>query len=306
MRELSRLTVTALRGLAKKRGLRGYSRLRKAELITALSTAPSETVAAPPSKSTQSAPTKPAPTKPEPAKSAPRLQKSVVAKSVAAASSAEVDKPATQATPEHSSVSVASPAEPRENNAPVLPTSYGEDRVVLLCRDPEWLFCYWELKPETVRQAKTEISAPIPVLRVLHRPVADKDTRSYFERVDLGARRHYLRLPVPDSVYRVELGFRGTDSRFVAALSSNEVTAPPRGLSDEAEELYATLPVDVPLDDLRPEELTVLPSESGLPPASLRGGLTDIVPPGASPNASPGASGFDEAQSHPSSPRRPA
>ena len=38
-----------------------------------------------------------------------------------------------------------------------IPTSYGEDRIVLMVKDPWWLFAYWEIQPGTERTVRSQL-----------------------------------------------------------------------------------------------------------------------------------------------------
>lgn len=100
-------------------------------------------------------------------------------------------------------------------------SSFGES-LLLTARDPEWLFAYWEICPETVQRAIATLGEAVPVLRVTLRTDTGF-TRTYDERVDLSSRRHYLHVPEANRVYQAELGFRTHDGQFVPALTSNEV-----------------------------------------------------------------------------------
>ncbi len=42
-----------------------------------------------------------------------------------------------------------------DERLPVLPDSYGENRIVLLPRDPGWLFAYWNLTAEYKEAARS-------------------------------------------------------------------------------------------------------------------------------------------------------
>ena len=40
---------------------------------------------------------------------------------------------------------------------PELPDAYGDNRIVLMVRDPEWLFTYWELRKDVVDSARNAL-----------------------------------------------------------------------------------------------------------------------------------------------------
>jgi len=101
-----------------------------------------------------------------------------------------------------------------------LPDSYGETRVVLLMVDPYLVHAYWEVSPDTLREAKSRIGdSAQAVLRFY------EASGSFDVDVDLRARNWYVSLWSADKSYRVDLGLR--DGGFVRLARSNVVSTPP-------------------------------------------------------------------------------
>jgi hypothetical protein len=113
-----------------------------------------------------------------------------------------------------------------------LPTAYGDDRVVLLARDPFCLFAYWDLAPSSWRAG--ERAAASDRVRILLR-VSDV-TRIPF--TGAGAVRHrdleiadpvgsaYVWIEAPGRSYVAEVGYVRGDGTFVTLARSNLTWAP--------------------------------------------------------------------------------
>jgi hypothetical protein len=116
-----------------------------------------------------------------------------------------------------------------------LPRAYGLNRVVVLARDPWWLFAHWEISPvdrvEALRALGAEGEGVREVLRV-HGPDGD-GLPSWDLELEPGAQRLHFRVEHPGRAYRVEVGLRTPAGRFLALVSSNTVTTPPAGPSPD-------------------------------------------------------------------------
>lgn len=129
---------------------------------------------------------------------------------------------------------------------PELPPYYGVDRLVLLARDPYWLYAYWEITATrqeefTAAFGPTAWAGSQPVLRVYDvtggsRP-GEQKVASY---IDVGineeADNWHINVGEPDHTFYVDLGRRFPDGRFVTLLRSNSVTTPRASLSERIDE----------------------------------------------------------------------
>lgn len=117
------------------------------------------------------------------------------------------------------------------------PQTYNDTKIVLLVRDPHWVFTYWEInqrKKDEVRQkiGNEEFNASRETLRVY-------DTKSwqYFDiEVDGGALNWYIRVPAANCSYCVDIGYKTKDGKFIAVARSNVVTTPLDKMSDMIDE----------------------------------------------------------------------
>jgi len=120
----------------------------------------------------------------------------------------------------------------REPGSP--PRAYGRDRIVLLVRDPWWVFAYWELTPtsriETLRRLGAEAEGAIEVLRIHDVTFIDFTGENAWTSLDVeptpGTESWYVNVWKPAASYCAELGVRTQAGRFVPIMRSNTVTTP--------------------------------------------------------------------------------
>ena len=113
-----------------------------------------------------------------------------------------------------------------------LPRAYGRDRLVLLVRDPWWLFAYWELTPtsriETLRNLGAEAEGAVEVLRVYDVTFIDFTGNNAWTSIDIeptpGAESWYINVWKPAASYCAEIGVRTRAGGFVPIMRSNTVT----------------------------------------------------------------------------------
>lgn len=128
---------------------------------------------------------------------------------------------------------------------PELPHCYGVDRMVLLARDPHWIFAYWEItvtkQDEFTNNFGPEAwSATHPVLRVYDITGVDfngKNALSYTDiHISESTDNWYVQVGKPDRSFCVDLGRMFPDGHFITLLRSNPVTTPRASLSDRMDE----------------------------------------------------------------------
>ncbi len=118
-----------------------------------------------------------------------------------------------------------------------LPQRYGTDRLVLMARDPQWVYAYWEMTHEKYRQAMekhvAEWGLSRPALR-LYDVTPGLPAREHMDVVvGENAGDWYIHVDRPRHTLVAELG-RLYPGGFVPLLRSNPVTMPPRDFSMEA------------------------------------------------------------------------
>jgi len=124
-----------------------------------------------------------------------------------------------------------------------LPLEYGETKVVLLVRDPEWIFAYWEINSATRKKygiPKGRHNKTL-VLRVIELDDDDNMVNSY----DVGVNDHtaswYVKIDHPNHRYIVELGLLEEEGGFDVIATSNEVQVPRRTIAEETDLEFAEI-----------------------------------------------------------------
>ncbi len=128
-----------------------------------------------------------------------------------------------------------------ENKPWEFPGGYDDNKIVLLVRDPYWLYAYWEVngrrRGEIAREiGQEQLDRSREVLRVYE----TAGWHSFDVIIDGGARSWYLKVPEPNRTYCVDIGFLTPDGRFIAAARSNYVTTPLDRMSDVIDEQWLT------------------------------------------------------------------
>jgi len=133
------------------------------------------------------------------------------------------------------------PLKVRERKQFRFPQGYGDNKIVLLVRDPWWLFTYWEIQKEREEEIvrKMEKSGEKPQKSVLRAydvtgiTFNGRNARSFFD-IDLTglASNWYINVNSPDSSWVVDIGIVSNKGNFYLLARSNVVRTPRYGMSD--------------------------------------------------------------------------
>lgn len=147
-----------------------------------------------------------------------------------------------------------------------LPGGYGESRIVLMPRDPEWAYVYWDIpgshKEEMRRQGGVRLAIRFyDVTDIDINSVAPHSLQQY--ECDEMAREWFLPIPVSDRDYVAEIGYVAADGRWLLMARSAPIHIPPVYPSDWIEDHFVTVNFD---DDLRGKTIMTLvpPSQKAL------------------------------------------
>ncbi len=124
------------------------------------------------------------------------------------------------------------------------PAGYGKSRIVLLPRDPQWAYSYWDVpesqREELRRQGGEELA--LRIYDVTSVDVKSQSPHSVQEYVcDEVAREWYLPVPVSNRDYIAEIGYRCWDGRWLMLARSTPVRVPPVYPSDWVEDVFVTV-----------------------------------------------------------------
>ncbi|MBN1586354.1 MAG: DUF4912 domain-containing protein [Candidatus Omnitrophica bacterium] len=134
-----------------------------------------------------------------------------------------------------------------------LPPRYGDHRIVLMVRDPWWLYTYWEVRPEEREQLVSKMlsqgdpprSSVLRIYDVTGVNFTGSNANRYFDlHVDESAENWYVDVGEPGRSFLVELGLLGVNGGFYPLVRSNRVSTPSFGPSDKVDEEWMCLEED--------------------------------------------------------------
>ncbi|MFG6098877.1 DUF4912 domain-containing protein [Leptothoe sp. ISB3NOV94-8A] len=151
-----------------------------------------------------------------------------------------------------------------------LPGGYGESRIVLMPRDPQWAYAYWDIpgvhKEEMRRQGGVRLAIRFyDVTDIDINSVAPHSLQQY--ECDEMAREWFLPIPVSDRDYIAEIGYVAADGRWLLMARSAPIHVPPVYPSDWVEDHFVSVNWD---EDLRGKTVMTL-----VPPSKKAAGVMD-------------------------------
>ncbi len=126
-----------------------------------------------------------------------------------------------------------------------LPGGYGESRIVLLPRDPQWAYAYWDIPIEHKNELRAHGGQQLAlrIYDVTDINLEHQSPHSIQEYpIDEMAREWYLPIPVSDRTYTIDIGYRCGDGRWLVLARSASVGIPPVYPSDWIEDIFITVP----------------------------------------------------------------
>ncbi|MDJ0704186.1 MAG: DUF4912 domain-containing protein [Leptolyngbyaceae cyanobacterium MO_188.B28] len=206
---LEEMTLRQLRRVASDYEISRYSRMRKDELLEAILVA-------------------------QGSKGIPTAVKTLEGQEEVEASKFQVGE---------SDQSIASLASVDEG-LPDLPDGYGESRIVLMPRDPQWAYAYWDVpnehKDSLRRQGGVKLALRFYDVTDINLDHQSPHSLQQYE-CDEMAREWYLPIPVSDRDYVAEIGYICNDGRWLVLASSSPVHIPPVYPSDWIEDHFITV-----------------------------------------------------------------
>jgi hypothetical protein len=133
-----------------------------------------------------------------------------------------------------------------------LPQSYGDNKLVIMVRDPLWFFSYWEITPDKFDQARNQVGEALwqkgqAILRVYDMTGREGDVSAANRFFDVGisidTRQWYVNVSEPARSYLVDLGFVFPDGRFISLLRSNRIQLPAGAISSQTDSRWMMVDV---------------------------------------------------------------
>lgn len=136
------------------------------------------------------------------------------------------------------------PAPPEE-----LPSQYGRNRIVLLARDPEWVFSYWEVTSERLEEARQffggEWERTRSILRVYDVTNIDFNGSNAHSSFDIelkgNATNWYIHVGKPDRSFIVDIARISPSGKIFVLARSNAVRTPRSRPSDIVDEEWMSI-----------------------------------------------------------------
>jgi uncharacterized protein len=163
-----------------------------------------------------------------------------------------------------------------DDNLGEIPGGYAESKIVLLPRDPQWAYAYWDITAEHKQELRAQGGQQLALrlYDVTDINMAAQSPHSIQEYpLDEMAREWYLSIPVSDREYLLDIGFRCADGRWLVLARSAEVRIPPVYPSDWVEDHFVTIDWQ---EDLRGKTFAELVPPSKKPANSSSNAITSF------------------------------
>ncbi|UNC93258.1 DUF4912 domain-containing protein [Candidatus Contubernalis alkaliaceticus] len=128
-----------------------------------------------------------------------------------------------------------------------LPLHYGEDRMILMLRDPYWLFSYWEITGGTQNYYRQKYHQSgwdnsTPIIRVYRFPVGleplDQPEITFDIELSHNINSWHINVGMPNRRYYAEIGRKLPGGEYIPILCSNSVNTPRDSESDIIDEKW--------------------------------------------------------------------
>jgi hypothetical protein len=129
-----------------------------------------------------------------------------------------------------------------------LPEAYGTKKLLLTARDPHWLYAHWDLTLEQLRKYNALSADSHLVLRIFKNRIhSEPDWQIH---VHPESRNWFVPVDEAGTKYMAELGHYNENGDWNRISTSGATFTPPDALSEDMSIRFATIPVDVPFEEL--------------------------------------------------------
>jgi hypothetical protein len=131
---------------------------------------------------------------------------------------------------------------------PGLPAAYGTGRLLLVARDPRWLYAHWDLTEAQLVAYNRQSATGHLALRVFEKSL---ETPPVLEQeVHPESRNWFLNVPRTGTTYLAELGYRDRTGVWQRISTSGATLTPSEDLSGETWVRFETVPFEVSKEQL--------------------------------------------------------
>jgi uncharacterized protein len=149
-----------------------------------------------------------------------------------------------------------------EDEATELPEAYGTQRLLLVARDPHWLYAHWDLTAEQLRACNQASRDGHLIVRVFRDQPAGAPIVE--QHVHPESRNWFLHVGRGGSKYVAQLGYFDRSGTWTTVATSGATITPPDSLSDDTTVRFETIPVEVPFKKLLEVVKSVVPEHQPL------------------------------------------
>ncbi|MCC7375147.1 MAG: DUF4912 domain-containing protein [Verrucomicrobiales bacterium] len=129
-----------------------------------------------------------------------------------------------------------------------LPASYGTGKLLLVARDPHWLFAHWDLTDAQLKDYNRLSADGHLVVRVYIKAIEGRPILE--QAVHPESRTWFLHVPTASTRYLAELGYYDSKQVWTRVSQSAATITPAEDLSAETWVRFETLPFDIPMSTL--------------------------------------------------------
>jgi uncharacterized protein len=136
-----------------------------------------------------------------------------------------------------------------ERHETTIPEKYGDDRIVLMTRDPNWCYVYWDLSIGLMESKRKTINEKYDlVLRVYDITDVNFNGSNSHKFIDIQvsgeAGNWYINVWEAGRSYVVDIGYKTASGKFVLLSRSNPVIAPTEDVSPHTDEEWMIVDED--------------------------------------------------------------
>ncbi|MCL2388927.1 MAG: DUF4912 domain-containing protein [Elusimicrobia bacterium] len=133
-----------------------------------------------------------------------------------------------------------------------LPSTYNDTKIVILPRDPVWLFVYWEVPKAKIEELKNACGSDFDAARLTVRVyditdisfTGDNANRTFDVSVNPNSENWYINVGEHNRVWCADIGYIVAGGKFISVARSNPIAMPRQGVSAITDEQWGLLKLE--------------------------------------------------------------